>query len=84
VLIPFTTTYLINVRALGVGVAVSILLDVLVMRPVLLPAAEAVLGRIGWWPTVAPQSGEPSARVDRASRLRRPHLPQRRARPAQP
>ncbi len=55
-LVPFVTTDLINVRAFGIGVAVAILLDILIVRPVLLPAAIAVLGRIGWWPT-GPQSG---------------------------
>ena len=50
-LIPFSTTELLNVRALGIGVAIAILIDVLVVRPVLLPAAVAVLGRFGWWPT---------------------------------
>jgi RND superfamily putative drug exporter len=50
-LIPFATTDLINVRQYGVGVAIAILLDIVILRPVLLPAAEAVLGRLGWWPT---------------------------------
>ena len=52
-LIPFATTDLINVRqyGVGVGVAIAILLDIVILRPVLLPAAEAVLGRLGWWPT---------------------------------
>jgi X-X-X-Leu-X-X-Gly heptad repeat protein len=50
-LIPFATTELLNVQALGIGIAVAILIDVLIVRPVLLPAAAAVLGRFGWWPT---------------------------------
>jgi putative drug exporter of the RND superfamily len=50
-LIPFATTELLNVQALGIGVAVAILIDVLIVRPVLLPAAAALLGRFGWWPT---------------------------------
>ena len=50
-LIPFSTTEFLNVRALGIGVAIAILIDVLIVRPVLLPAAAAVLGRFGWWPT---------------------------------
>ena len=61
-LIPFATTDLINVRQFGVGVAVAILLDVLIVRPVLLPAAEAVLGRFGWWPTRTAPSRRPPAR----------------------
>jgi RND superfamily putative drug exporter len=50
-LIPFATTDLVDLREFGVGVAVAVLLDILILRPVLLPAAEALLGRFGWWPT---------------------------------
>jgi RND superfamily putative drug exporter len=50
-LIPFAVTDLINVRAFGIGVATAIVLDTFIVRPVLLPAAVAVLGRAGWWPT---------------------------------
>jgi RND superfamily putative drug exporter len=62
-LIPFATTDLINVRQYGVGVAVAILLDIVILRPVLLPAAEAVLGRFGWWPTrgATPRPSAPPA-----------------------
>jgi X-X-X-Leu-X-X-Gly heptad repeat protein len=63
-LIPFATTDLINVRQFGIGVAVAILLDVLITRPVLLPAAEAVLGRYGWCPTSAPAPGGTTASGD--------------------
>ncbi|HZO79226.1 MAG TPA: MMPL family transporter [Solirubrobacteraceae bacterium] len=70
-LIPFATTAFLNIRALGIGVAVAILLDVLIVRPVLLPAAQAVLGRYGWWPTSAPAPGRPEAKhpPDRLPRL---------------
>lgn len=50
-LIPFSMTDLVDVREFGIGVAVAVLLDILILRPVLLPAAEALLGRFGWWPT---------------------------------
>ena len=40
-LIPFATTSLLNVRAFGIGVAIAILLDTAIVRPVLLPAATA-------------------------------------------
>ena len=68
--IPFARTDLINVRQFGVGVCVAILLEVLIIRPVLLPAAEAVLGRFGWWPTRGPSATgragrEPRTRVSR-------------------
>ena len=62
-LIPFATTDLINVRQYGIGVAIAILLDIVILRPVLLPAAEAVLGGLGWWPTrgATPPLPAPSA-----------------------
>jgi putative drug exporter of the RND superfamily len=86
-LIPFSTTDFINVRALGVFIGVAVLLDVMIMRPVLLPAAEAVLGRFGWWPThgappPARLEGEPTAPAPTRRRLPRPHLRHRRPRPA--
>jgi RND superfamily putative drug exporter len=59
--IPFAFTDLLNVRALGIGVAFAVLLDVLIVRPVLLPAAEAVLGRAGWWPTRGPRKASPES-----------------------
>jgi RND superfamily putative drug exporter len=50
-LIPFSTTDFIDIREFGIGVAVAVLLDVVILRPLLLPAAEALLGDRGWWPT---------------------------------
>jgi RND superfamily putative drug exporter len=47
----FAGSGLLTVRALGVAVAIAVLLDALVVRPVLLPAAVQVLGGGGWWPT---------------------------------
>ena len=56
-IVPFATTDLITVRQFGVGVALAVLIDALIVRPVLLPAAATVLGRAGWWPTARPASG---------------------------
>jgi putative drug exporter of the RND superfamily len=50
-LIPFSTTDFIDIREFGIGVALAVLLDVVILRPLLLPAAEALLGDRGWWPT---------------------------------
>ena len=43
--IPFAALDLLSVQVFGVGVAIAIVLDALIVRPVLLPAAVAVLGR---------------------------------------
>jgi RND superfamily putative drug exporter len=62
-LIPFATTQLLNVCALGIGVGIAILIDVLIVRPVLLPAAAALLGRFGWWPTAPAPPSQAGARM---------------------
>ncbi len=49
--LPFAFSELGNVREFGVGIAIAVALDALIVRPVLLPAAVAVLGRRSWWPT---------------------------------
>ena len=69
-LIPFAVTDLINVRAFGIGVATAILLDTIIVRPVLLPAAIAVLGaqRAGGRPGLPP----PPDRAPRAATPGRP------------
>ena len=52
------------------ALAIAILLDALIVRPVLLPAAVEVLGRRGWWPTS--RSAPPPPAVAE----REPELPQ--------
>ena len=79
-LIPFLTTSFLNVRQFGIGVAVAVLLDILIVRPVLLPAAEIVLGRRGWWPTSGPTPGGSARTSELAHRPPRSHLRPRRPR----
>jgi RND superfamily putative drug exporter len=57
--LPFAFSELANVRQFGVGIAIAVGLNALVVRPVLLPAAAALLGRRGWWPTPI-GGGEPA------------------------
>jgi RND superfamily putative drug exporter len=40
-----------QVRAIGIGLAVGILLDTFVVRTVLVPSTVALLGRWNWWPS---------------------------------
>jgi RND superfamily putative drug exporter len=49
-IVPFAMSGLFNLR-LTVGLAIAILLDALIVRPVLLPAAVQLLGTRAWWPT---------------------------------
>ncbi len=84
-LIPFSATQLINLRGFGIGIAIAVLLDVVIVRPVLLPAAEVVLGRAGWWPTKGPrtpQSPAEESSTETTRRLPRLPVPHRRPRPA--
>jgi len=74
-LIPFSTTEFVDIRQFGIGVAVAVLLDILILRPVLLPAAEALLGHFGWWPTSRSPAGPPGAEPSR--RLHPPTLRRR-------
>lgn len=52
--IPFLFADLLSVRQFGVAVVTVVLLDALLVRPVVLPAAVELLGRRAWWPTLAP------------------------------
>jgi RND superfamily putative drug exporter len=60
--VPFMFSELINVRQFGVGLAIAVVLDALVVRPVLLPAAVHLLGRRSWWPTAPGPVREPAPR----------------------
>ena len=75
-IIPFAMADLLSVQVFGVGIAIAILLDALIVRPVLLPAAASLLGRWSWWPlsrqapptppqvpTAPPERPKPSGRV---------------------
>jgi putative drug exporter of the RND superfamily len=59
-IIPFAMSDLFNLT-LTIGLAIAILIDALIVRPVLLPAAVELLGRRIWWPTSksAPQPPQP-------------------------
>jgi uncharacterized membrane protein YdfJ with MMPL/SSD domain len=45
----FATSKLIFLKEVGVGVAVAVLLDALVVRALLVPSLMALLGRLNWW-----------------------------------
>ena len=46
----FALGELVEVREIGVGMTVAVLLDVTVVRGLLLPATMTLLGRRNWWP----------------------------------
>lgn len=46
----FASLHMVEMKEIGVGLAVAVLLDALVVRLVVLPSAMALLGRWNWWP----------------------------------
>jgi RND superfamily putative drug exporter len=69
-IVPFMASGLVTVQQFAIGMAVVIILDALLVRPVLLPAAVALLGRWSWWPT-----SRSAPAVDRQSTRRMPAAP---------
>ncbi|MBI5105278.1 MAG: MMPL family transporter [Solirubrobacterales bacterium] len=49
--VPFMVSSFLTVAQFGIGLAVAILVDAVIVRPVLLPAAVEVFGARAWWPT---------------------------------
>ena len=66
----FGTLQLIQMKELGVGLALAILIDATVIRGVLLPATMKLLGDwnwylprwLGWIPSLTPEEGAPPTR----------------------
>jgi RND superfamily putative drug exporter len=46
----FASLHMIEMKELGVGLAVAVLVDALVVRAIVLPALMTLLGRWNWWP----------------------------------
>ncbi|MGW4466801.1 MMPL family transporter [Micromonospora sp. NPDC004704] len=66
----FATLSFIEFKQLGLGLALAVLLDALIIRGVVLPSLMAMLGRANWWPSridVRSDPGEPVREVDAPS-----------------
>jgi RND superfamily putative drug exporter len=46
----FASLHMIEMKEMGVGLAVAVLVDALVVRTILLPSLMMLLGRWNWWP----------------------------------
>ncbi len=46
----FASLHMIEMKELGVGLAVAVLVDALVVRTIVLPSLMMLLGRWNWWP----------------------------------
>lgn len=82
VVVPFMFTELQPIRMVAVAAAVAVALVAFVVIPVILPAAMALAGRLGWWPTKPAGPGEPRSGRPLTRRFPRPALPRRRPGPA--
>jgi RND superfamily putative drug exporter len=51
VVIAFATSRILSMKALGVGLALAVILDATIVRGILAPAAMVMLGRRNWWPS---------------------------------
>ena len=47
----FATSRLLSMKALGVGLALAVMIDATVVRGLLAPAAMVLLGKRNWWPS---------------------------------
>ncbi|MEV0255379.1 MMPL family transporter [Streptomyces sp. NPDC050732] len=72
----FVMLHILEMKQMGLVLAVAVLLDAFVIRVMILPAALLLLGRATWWPSGAIRRAE--ARVAEA---RRTPSPERAARP---
>jgi RND superfamily putative drug exporter len=46
----FATLSLLEMKQMGVGLAVAVLLDATLIRVVMLPSLLVILGKAAWWP----------------------------------
>ena len=51
----FATLSMIEMKQMGVGLAVAVLIDATLIRVVMLPSLLVVLGRYAWWPARLPR-----------------------------
>jgi RND superfamily putative drug exporter len=72
--LPFLLTDLLSVRQFAIAMIASVLLQALLVRPVVLPAAIGLLGRTAWWPMrmhTPPSTGAGAAPPPRERRFHR-------------
>jgi putative drug exporter of the RND superfamily len=58
----FASLHMIEMKELGIGLAVAVLVDALVVRAIVLPSLMMLLGRWNWWPGKVRVSNPPARR----------------------
>ena len=61
----FASLHMVEMKELGLGLAVAVLVDALVIRVIVLPSLMTMLGRWNWWPGHVAAGRPPGARVGR-------------------
>jgi len=61
----FVSLHMVEMKELGLGLAVAVLVDAIVVRTVLLPAALVALGHWAWWPGPLSRTGQLRPERDR-------------------
>jgi RND superfamily putative drug exporter len=59
----FASLHMIEMKELGLGLAVAVLVDAVVIRAIVLPSVMTLLGRWNWWPGRIARRPEPVART---------------------
>ncbi|GAB2633586.1 MMPL family transporter [Kribbella swartbergensis] len=58
----FATLSMLEMKQMGVGLAVAVLIDATLIRIVVLPSILVLLGRKAWWPNKLPATASPEVR----------------------
>jgi RND superfamily putative drug exporter len=76
----FAALHMVEMKELGLTLAVAVLLDALVVRLIVLPSLMILLGRWNWWPGRQPGTaagsglGQRHRPVDLGVAVEQPHL----------
>jgi RND superfamily putative drug exporter len=76
----FASLHMVEMKELGLTLAVAVLLDALVVRVIVLPSLMNLLGRWNWWPGPQPDAaagsglGQRHGAVDLGVAVEQPHL----------
>jgi RND superfamily putative drug exporter len=57
----FASLHMVEMKQMGVGLAVAVLVDALVVRVIVLPSLMTLLGRANWWPGRVPAKSAQAA-----------------------
>jgi RND superfamily putative drug exporter len=66
----FASLHMIEMKELGIGLAVAVLVDAVVVRAIVLPSLMTLLGRWNWWPgRIDARAGDPAPAARELTRV---------------